>query len=149
MEAGLEVAPVHSTEAVDVPASKDPDAEAVIMVGDEEPQQSLIRIEAGFSLDQAQWDYLAWHKTFGSFKDDVGELARSQSPAFCKVEVPLNEQVILYGSNGLEALCSPRGRRCYNGGYCRVGSCPTVHYKLVYSEIFYRMLAAELESKQH
>ena len=149
MKAGLEVASTCPTEAVDVAANKDPTTEAVIMVGDEEPQQSLIRIEAGFSLDQAQWDYLAGHKTFGSFKDDVGDLARHQSPAFCKVEVPLNEQVILYGSNGLQSLCSPRGKRCYNGGYCRLGSCPKVNYEMVYTELFYRMPASALELKQH
>ena len=149
VKAGLEVASLCQTEAVDVAVHEDPTANVVTMVGDEEPEQSLMRIEAAFSLDQAQWDYLAWHKNFGSFKDTVGDLARSQSPAFCEVEVPFNDEVVLYGSNGLEALCSPRGRRCYNGGYCRVGSCPTVHYKLVYSEIFYRMLASELESKQH
>ena len=149
MNAGLEVASICPTKAVDVAVNEDPTANVVTMVGDEEPEQSLMRIEAAFSLDQAQWDYLAWHKNFGSFKDAVGDLARSQSPAFCEVEVPFNDEVVLYGSNGLEALCNRRGRRCYNGGYCRFGSCPTIHYRLVYEELFYRMLASELKSKQH
>ena len=149
VKVGLEVASMCPTKAVDVAVHEDPTANEVAMVGDEEPEQSLIRVDAAFSLDQAQWDYLAWHKNFGSFKDAVGDLARSQSPAFCEVEVPFNDEVVLYGSNGLEALCNRRGRRCYNGGYCRFGSCPTIHYRLVYEELFYRMLASELESKQH
>ena len=149
MKAGLGVASICPTKAVDVAANEDPTTEAVIMVGDEEPQQSQIRIEAGFCLNQAQWDFLAGHKMFGSFKDDVGDLARQQSPVFCEVKVPINEQVTLYGSNGLQALCSLRGKRCYNRGYCRLGSCPTVNYQLVYTELFYHMLASELELKQH
>ena len=115
-----------------------------------EPQESQIAVEAGFSISDNQWEYLAWNPDVAQVHTALREAEAAILQGFCsEVAVPVTEHVILYDSNGLEALCSRQGGRCCNGGRCRPGNCPTLAYRLAYIELSCHVLAQELEVKQH
>ena len=114
------------------------------------PQEAQITVGAGFSLSDSQWDYLAWNKDIAPPHATPRNLGTPILQGFCSgVAVPVNEHVVLYDSDGLEALCSRQGKRCCNGGHCRPGSCPTLAYRLAYTELSCHVLAQELKVKQH
>ena len=115
-----------------------------------ELQESQIAVGAGFSLSDSQWEYLAWNKDVAPVHATPRDPETPTLQGFCSgVAVPVNEHVILYDSDGLEALCSRQGKRCCNGGHCRPGSCPTLAYRLAYTELSCHVLAQELKVKQH
>ena len=115
-----------------------------------EPQESYIAVEAGFSISDNQWEYLAWNPDVAQAHTASREAEAAILQGFCsEVAVPVTEHVILYDSDGLEALCSRQGKRCCNGGHCRPGSCPTLAYRLAYTELSCHVLAQELKVKQH
>ena len=115
-----------------------------------EPQESQIAVEAGFSISDNQWEYLAWNPDVAQAHTSSREAEAAILQGFCsEVAVPVTEHVILYDSDGLEALCSRQGGRCCNGGRYRPGNCPTLAYRLAYIELSCHVLAQELEVKQH
>ena len=122
----------------------DDDVEVLFEVSEEYDPNLLV--EASFSINESTWGFMKDYNQ-ADFSSVTPELFDGLD---FEMEIPIPDDVSLYGFDREEANCARLGRRCHNSNErCEEEVCPKGRYRRMYGEFALTQLAVEVAQSRH